>query len=50
MYLLSVAVAAAVFVMAVVAEQEVLSKQILLQFPQPQQLASQLVRVVLLEL
>jgi hypothetical protein len=50
MYLLSVAVAAAVFVMAVVAEQEVLSKQILLQFPQRQPLALQLVRVVLLEL
>jgi hypothetical protein len=50
MYLLSVAEAAVVFVMAEAAGQEVLSKQILLQFPQRQLLALQLVRVVLLEL
>jgi hypothetical protein len=50
MCLLSVAVAEVVFVMVVAAGPEVLSKQILLQFPQRQQLALQLVRVAPLEL
>jgi hypothetical protein len=47
MYLLLAAAVAVECAMAAVAGQEVLSKRTLLLFPQPQQLASQLVRVVL---